>query len=501
MWKVREAWTKLTFPIFISDMSLDQLTNAYLALPCRETSGGSSVPLWLEHPYRDRELSNLIPYVKRYMSLPVNQRRLRFHPERLKALGTFQTTGMALNGLGFRFAAIDLHLFFNGIGILMMEVCPEMEGTEGMAISWIEDVNAALASIGRGTLLTKKGTHVSAADLLSGNPCTLESISAGRPFELSEFIADVLLAPCESADGQANYQAAVDTFLPAFGAVLLELDEAFTHLRGKDLADHFERFAAEHLTVLRKTLPSNNANVLAHHMFGDPEHNYMPYHNVIHSQSLEGGFVVAFDNGSPHYHGKPAPAMESFRTHYFNIILIALHQRLSILKYTMAAAEASLDNERIGKLQRLREQIYDFTSRCYFTQVSMSEERDQIYRRWQRAFHIPEMYDGLKEEVAEIQDYLANIITTKQTEQRERQIRNDNARTLVFMYITVLFLPITVVLNLITASPVWVPWLNFHRHPLRASVLLILAIVVTALVVLEALRMWRRWLSENEAHR
>lgn len=503
MWTVREAWTKFTFPILISEseIPLDQLTDAYRQLSLTQDVGLPRTRVWEDCPYSERELFNLSPYVKRYLTLSVNQRRLRLDAEILKSLGVFQPENLVNQGPGFRFSSVDLHLFFNGIGILVMEVCPEETEKQPMSVGWIEDVNSALASIGRGVRLIR--TDACYDEILESQhiPCTLSSIIGGQPFYLSDFITEVLLAPCRINGETPAYQAVVDTFLPAFGALLLELDDEATHLRGKDLADLFERFAAEHLTVLRKTLPSNNANVLAHHMFGDPEHNYMPYHNVIHSQSLEGGFVVAFDNGSPHYHGRPAPAMESFRTHYFNIILIALHQRVSILKYTMAAAEASLDGHRFAKLQLLREHIYDFTSRCYFTQVSMSEERDQLYRRWQRAFHVPEMYDGLKAEVAEIQDYLAGIIGAREAEHRQVQIRNENARTLIFMYISVLVLPITVVLSLVTASPVWVPWLNFRVHPVRAWILVSIAVVTAVLVALEATRMWRRWRGGGEIRR
>lgn len=494
---VREAWTKFTFPMMISDsdIPLEQITNTYLQLSLKDDTGWQRNQVWQDSPYSERELFNLSPYVKQYLKLEVNQRRLRFDADVLKYLGVFQPENLLNQGPGFRFSSIDLHLFFNGIGILVIEICPQETDGKALSVGWIEDVNSALASVGRGIRLVRTDVdhqHLLVSDV--GNAqCTLDSIARGHPFQLSDFIADVLLAPFQIEGQSPAYQAAVDTFLPAFGALLLELDSTVTQQRGPDLAALFERFVAEHLTVLRKTLPSNSANVLAQHVFGDPEHNYMPYHNVIHSQSLEGGFVIAFDNGSPHYHGRPAPAMESFRTHYFNIILIALHQRLSILKYTMAAAEASLDAHRFSKLRLLRENIYDFTSRCYFTQVSMSEERDQLYRRWQLAFHVPEMFDGLKEEVAEIQGYLGGIIGAREMEHRQLQIRNENARTLIFMYISVLVLPITVVLSLITASPVWLPWLNFKTGPVRAWVIISIAVITTALVGLEAMRMWRRW--------
>lgn len=506
MWTVREAWTKFTFPVIMSEdnVSLDELADKYLHRKWTENEALSANALWEECSYTDKELSNFIPSVK--LTVAVNQRRLKFNPEVLAALGVFQPVTDIHDGPGFRFSSIDLHLFFNGIAILVIEICPC--NTTAIPIGWIEDVNSTIASVGRGVRIVKSddlsaqstgGIDESIDGLVeedvgdSSHACSLTSMSIGSPFCLSDFISEILLEPCRMEGDDSGYQAVVDTFLPAFGALLLDLDDDAGELTGKDLADEFERFAAEHLTVLRKTLPSHSANVLAHTMFGDPEHNYMPYHNVIHSQSLEGGFVLAFDNGSPHYHSSPAPAMESFRTHYFNIVLIAFHQRLSILKYTMMAAKASMAGERYQKLRDLREQIYEFTSRCYFTQVSMSEERDQLYRRWQRAFHVLEMYDELKEEVSEIQDYLADIIRTQDNEHQQWRTRNENSRTLVFMYISVLFLPITVVLDLITASPVWTPWLNFRVHPIRAWTLISAALLTTVIVLLEAVRMWRRW--------
>ncbi|KUO95008.1 hypothetical protein [Ferroacidibacillus organovorans] len=474
MWCVRESFTKLVYPFLLSSATESGFLEICDAI--NRTEAETESPFWREVAIRDEELDNVIPYVKRYVKRPENQRRFSVREAWMTSLQTMRTSRMKEDDPAFRFRAIDLHVFFNGVGFLVFEIEPVYNDTL-LTIDWVQNVNADLASLTRGRPIERVCETLDLQGDSLNDPY-VGSIYVPRTFTMRTLVSR-LLEPLIGACRDVKIDPMVDTFLLAYGAVQLTLE---ADVPDPDAA--FQNFAAQHLTVLRKTLSAQNSSHFAQQIFGDPEHNYMPYHNVIHTQSLEGGFVIAYDNGASHFQGRPSAAMASFRRHYFLMMLLALHQRMSILRYATGAADAALLSERAQKLRALREQIYDFTSRCYFSQASISEERDQLYRRWQRAFNISQMYDELIEEIHDIDDYLAGVERERELATKEQVLRQDAQRTKLVTYVSFILLPVSIMVNLIQAIPVIQIWWMHGFQSFRMGALFALSFVLLIFIVI-----------------
>lgn len=439
-WIVSENWTRFVFP-FLFDTRESVPLESLLAND-----------LWVESPLRPRELDNMLPYVKQYLQLPTNHRRFMMRPSCLSPESLFQFVDV--NGT-FRIHEVVLHLFFNGVACLALEVRPANAAT----ITEIESINARMAS------LTGEAHIVLATEPSpKANGFTVAALCHESGHMSVRQLVDALMDSFDPKPGW-TITPMVDRFLPVYGAILLH---AVAPASIETLDRQFFEFAQHHLTILRKTFTPNNISNFSEIHLEDSTHHYMPYHNVIHSQSLDGGYILCYDNGLPHFSRQPAPAMESFRTSYFFMMLIPFHQRLSILRYAMRAASAGLSPERGTALRRLREEIYDFTARCYFSQASVSEERNHIYDRWQQEFHVVRMYDDLKEEVHDIDNYLAELGREHDLALRDQAMRRDSRNMQLFSFITLVFLPISLVLYAIPAIAVLARWINFTAHPWRS---------------------------------
>ncbi len=500
MWRVQEAWTKLVYPFALDirdDSTFSQLADFIASFQVSIISEPTPVHMWREFQYYDSDLDNMAPYVKRYMRLPQNQRRFVLADSVIQLFSDMLTERMSNADVGFKIAEVDLYLFFNGVGFIVLETQPVVSYETLLQVEWIENLNSDLASLTRKTpIRQRKSQEVSRQN--SNIPVwfheftadgMLKSLAFGYPVTIQSLIQHVFMACFNTWEGSGEWHPMLDTFLIVYGAVLLKKPDD-----GEEWNIHtdFMDFATKHITVLRKTLTSNNSNHYVRHILDDWEHNYIPYHNVIHTQSLEGGFVMAFDNGTPHFQGYRSPAMRSFRTNYFYMMLLAMHQRMSILLYAMAAADAALSNNRAQKLRLLREHMYDFTSRCYFSQASVSEERDQLYRRWQRVFNVSQMYEEMKEEIKEIDDYMAGLTKEKELENKENEIRQEAQRTQLFSWISFIFLPVTMVLYIIQASPIVAKWINFKQDPIGSSLLIMIMIAAVVLLAEVLYRTYKR---------
>ena len=495
MWDVQEAWTKFVYPFVLDikdDSAFTRLAEHIAAFQVSIDSETAPVPMWSEFQYYDSDLDNMAPYVKRYMRLPQNQRRFVLSNKVVQHFSNMQTDRMSSTDHGFKISEVDLYMFFNGACFLIIEIQPIASPEEPLKVEWIENLNSNLASFTRKTSIRLRRTEPLTRQV--GNVPVwfheftaeglLQSLSKGHPVTLQSLIQHVFLACLNNWEESGPWQPMIDTFLNVYGAVLLSKPEE-TEETGHVHSDFLD-YATKHITVLRKTLTSKNSNHFVRHILDDSEHNYVPYHNVIHSQSLEGGFVMAFDNGTQHFSGTRSPAMRSFRTNYFFMMLLAMHQRMSILMYAMAAADAALSTDRAQQSRLLREHIYDFTSRCYFSQASVSEERDQLYRRWQRVFNVSQMYEELKEEIKEIDDYMASLAKERELEAKDQEIRQGAKRTQLYSWISFIFLPVTVVLYIIQASPVVANWIDFKKDAI-GSILLILIMITAILLVASAI--------------
>ncbi len=492
-WEIAETWTKFLFPFVFVDRSKPETFACGNEFAEALLRGAARHHIWTETAFRPRELENMLPYVKQYLTWPSNHRRFEMTQDCLSGEAIFQfATPDATAALAFRISEVVLHVFFNGVALLALEVRPV--GEAQLTIEEVESINAHLASRANATPF-----HLLRAPHdLSEASFSVPKLCAARGELTVPDLIDTLLGTFYGRDSEILMTPMVDRFLPVYGAVLLRPVE---NTPIETLDERFFEFAQHHLTILRKTFTPNNISTFSQIHLEDSGHHYMPYHNVIHTQSLDGGFILAYDNGLQHFSGENAPAMESFRTSYFYMMLIPFHQRLSILRYTTAAADAGLSPERGADLRKLREEIYDFTSRCYFSQASVSEERNRIYERWQKEFHVVRMYNDLKEEVHDIDNYLADLTRRRENELRDQAMRRDSRNMQLFALITLVFLPVSVLLYAIPALPILGRWINFSLYPVRSTAIILgmAAFIVFMLIIMFRFVRRRRhaWLQDH----
>ncbi len=446
--------------------------------------------VWTQKPFAPGELDNMLPYVKQYLRLPSNHQQLEINSSCLQPDGVF-TFVSGPPSLLFVISHISLHVFFNGVGFMSIEIRPVPESSQNLKVEDIERINAHLASLVSGTpfQLSESSAHpVHFADSRTQTAWNIADLCRWQGQMTLKSLIDSLLDPVTSPHKMV-LTPMVDRFLPVYGAILLRPTLSLTP---EGLDQPFYEFAQHHLTILRKTFTPNNISHFSEIHLDDGSHHYMPYHNVIHSQSLDGGFILAYDNGLSHFAGEHSPAMESFRTSYFYMFLIPYHQRLSILRYAMSAADSGLSPERGPELRQLREEIYDFTSRCYFSQAAVSEERDRLYGRWQQDFHVGQMYNELKEEVQDIDNYLADLQRTRENELKDIDMQRDSRNMQLFALITLVFLPITILIEGLPDVSIVRRWLHFGRHPLESSLVIAGMVVFVGLLLVLILRVLKK---------
>ncbi|WP_258110199.1 hypothetical protein [Alicyclobacillus sp. SP_1] len=476
-WTIAKTWSKFVYPFIFPANPAESCQAQYNKLIEYLVRNQGEHQPWVEKAFEAHELDNMLPYVKQYLRLPSNHSRFVLDARVVAPDDVFffeADCESETETIRFSMSSIELYLFFNGVGFVSIEVRPPSssvlsDGSPHAAAvtssvspaEWtvedIERLNSRVASLSRGEIFVGP---------------------RGRRQTVGEMLKEIL-SPLQNCTSCPTYIPMVDRFLPVYGAILLRAKDQNVPERDsmEAMDEEFFQFAQSHLTILRKTFTPNNISHFSQIHLNDMEHHYMPYHNVIHTQSLDGGFVLAYDNGLRHFSGEHPPSMDSFRTNYFYMMLIPYHQRTSILRYAMEAADAALAETRGAMLRQLREEIYDFTSRCYFSQASVSEERDRLYRRWQSAFNITQMYNELKEEVHDIDNYLADVERARERELRNASLARDNRNMALFSFITLVFLPISLVLQFAEASPELRAWMR----PEGGFDPLILALVLLAL--------------------
>lgn len=465
-WQIAETWTKFLYPFLFTRHLKSEVESCGMDFAEVLLSDPTAQGVWVETAFDPKELENMLPYVKQYLKLSRNHRRFEVEADCLKPHSIYTFPSISTNEpLCFQIVHVVLHVFFNGVACLAIEVQPTCSDGTSLRVEQVEQINAQLASLVNGTPFRLRSDP---STVHQKHPWSIVEICRKRQEITIKILIDELLQSLYLDTRIASVTPMTDRFLPIYGAMLLR---PARHSSIDRLDEQFFDFAQHHLTILRKTFTPNNISTFSQIHLEESGHHYMPYHNVIHSQSLDGGFILAYDNGLAHFVGQHAPAMESFRTSYFYMMLIPFHQRLSILRYAMAAANAGLSPERGTQLRKLREEIYDFTSRCYFSQASMSEERDRIYHRWQEEFHVVQMYNELKEEIHDIDNYLADLERERENELKNLGLQRDSRNMQLFGLITLVFLPVTILVQSIPAIPILNRWINFSEYPLRSIVI------------------------------
>lgn len=211
--------------------------------------------------------------------------------------------------------------------------------------------------------------------------------------------------------------------------------------------------------------------------------------------SIEGSAFVAFDAGLAQFDLDTLPS--HLRTTYFTLFLLALLQRFALDQLSEAVALSTgrvlTGSERghaRGELMRITDldsRLLDFTSRCYFVQVSQTSHHHGYYTHLREVNEIEGRYREVTEEIHALRAHAASRVGV---EQERTSLRVGAA----LMVITCVLLPLQVIEALFSQKLSELP--GIHRlspgwSAVTAGIVLLLAIGA-ALLILNGGRRQRR---------
>lgn len=112
---------------------------------------------------------------------------------------------------------------------------------------------------------------------------------------------------------------------------------------------------------------------------------YRSYQNIYFGFSLEGGMTLVWDTGVKFIREQFKARLQQ---EYFKIFLLALHQQMLAHRIGIQIGKIS-QNKKIEKsLKNLREQIFEFTVRTWFPQISNYRVYNEVYKRWHNVLDV-----------------------------------------------------------------------------------------------------------------
>lgn len=91
----------------------------------------------------------------------------------------------------------------------------------------------------------------------------------------------------------------------------------------------------------------------------------------------------------------------NFEKTYFYMLLLAFYQRISLINFSQEIMKR--DKTMVAKLNS---QLNKFTHMSWFSQISNSEHGMDVWKCWQNAFKLPELFDEVHKEYLEYYDYV-----------------------------------------------------------------------------------------------
>ena len=161
--------------------------------------------------------------------------------------------------------------------------------------------------------------------------------------------------------------------------------------------------------------------------------------------SLNGGGYIAFDAPRNAFFRAELPA--HLKDQYYLLFLLALHQRSTLMMLLDQVANNWLIEgigveERKRSFDRIRNQLFAFTSRGYFAQAMQSENHHRVYAKWQEIFQVERLYQEISDEIHYMSDFLQSERDRLRQEYEENLSRTLNA---IALFIGVPTITLTIV--------------------------------------------------------
>ncbi|MDP4089895.1 MAG: hypothetical protein Q8930_11575 [Bacillota bacterium] len=158
-----------------------------------------------------------------------------------------------------------------------------------------------------------------------------------------------------------------------------------------DLSEIIEEFYK-----FQYVLPEDYGSTFAPDYRGIKDNTYTRWKYSIYGFSRESGVVFSSERES--FNSTKLP--NYYETMYFYIFLLAFYQRISLILFSQ-----ELMTSEKGKIENLKQRFTRFTHFSWFGQITNSEQGMDIWKRWQRAFDLPQLFDEVQKEYSEFYDY------------------------------------------------------------------------------------------------
>ena len=149
-----------------------------------------------------------------------------------------------------------------------------------------------------------------------------------------------------------------------------------------------------------------------------------------------GGSFIALDPADP-FVTTSFPGL--YQNAYLLLFLLVHHQRMVLINLADSVAHEFVPAQKIKEIdqssdsthnqifERLRDRIFEFTSRGYFSQVTNNDQRQQYYTRWVETLAVEKLYSEIHDRVDEITHTLSTLRNTRVLKSMEEASRHQAA--------------------------------------------------------------------------
>lgn len=274
------------------------------------------------------------------------------------------------DALGVDITRITLHVFESGIGFLVIKT--ELDMKNGLHVSDVLDFNNRFRTMSPRYMKKKKGEGIAILNSRFGG--------AG---DLSAFISHLLYGFEDVETGSAYYDR-----LFTYSYLCLDRSE-WNETRGlPDFLNEFYKF--------QHCLPSNYGSEFDPSYREMKDDTYKRWKYSLFGFSREAGVVLA--SAREEFNLTKLPL--HFETMYSYILLLAFYQRLSLILFS----EELIKGESL-KVDEMKRRFTRFTHFSWFSQITNSEHGMDLWKKWQKTFDLPALFEEVQKEYEEYYDY------------------------------------------------------------------------------------------------
>ncbi|MCX7710278.1 MAG: hypothetical protein N2484_10575 [Clostridia bacterium] len=143
-------------------------------------------------------------------------------------------------------------------------------------------------------------------------------------------------------------------------------------------------------------LPSTYGSTFDPDFKGIKDNTYTRWKYSMYGFSRESG--VVFSSQRETFNCTKLPYY--FENMYFYIFLLAFYQRITLILFSQELMASGTN-----KIDELKNRLTKFTHFCWFSQITNSEQGMDLWKKWQKAFDLPALFDEVQKEYAEFYDF------------------------------------------------------------------------------------------------